>query len=88
MTRDKLRRLIREVIAETTEDLQREVSESPRKMEKEIRMTLTDGILTEKQLRAAAQGKVAVIDVGASVIVTPLARDAARQRGIRIKRID
>lgn len=88
MTRDELRLLIREVIAETTDDIRREASEPADEAKSDHRMTVLDGILTEKHLRTAMQEKAVVVEVGSSVMITPLARDAARQRGIRIRRID
>jgi len=93
MTRDELRLLIREVVAEATVDLREEIKDlaaadptmAPSSTEQ---MTVTNGMLTEKTLRAAGQKNIEVVEVSRSVLVTPLARDAARSKGIRIVRID
>lgn len=47
---------------------------------------LAHGALTERHLRAA--GDTAVVRIGSRVVITPLARDWARSRGIDIVRID
>lgn len=47
--------------------------------------TLMSGVLTERQIDALPSG-TAVLSVGKSVRVTPLAKDRLRQRGIRLER--
>ena len=95
MNREELRRLIREVVAEATEDLKREVESvsdtdgclRPVIAEKE-QLTMTQGMLTEKQIHNATTNNIDTVRVTRSVLITPLARDAARRKGIAIERID
>lgn len=98
MTREDLRALIREVIAEATADMKAELATAARRSaaaagphdlatEPEV-MTIEKGLLTEKHLNAAARKSLDAIHVAKLVVVTPLARDAARSKGIRIERID
>lgn len=93
MTRDELRLLIREVVAEATADMRSELPATaansvtvPESFPKF--MTVEKGLLTERQLQMAAGKKLDVVRVAKSVLVTPLAKDAARSKGIRIERID
>ena len=88
MTREELRLLIREVISEATTDMRAEVSAVAQEAPEPEIMTVENGLLAEKHLRAAASKKLGVIRVAKAVVVTPLARDAARSKGIRIERID
>lgn len=91
MTRDELRVLIREVIGEATADMRSELAQvagSVPATADENSMTVDKGLLTERHLQTAASKNLAAIHVARSVLVTPLARDAARSKGIRIERID
>ena len=84
MTREELRTLIHEVLAEAMQDLHAETASRSATEE----LTVTEGMLTEKQVNAAAANKIETVHVTRSVLITPLARDAARRRGIAIRRID
>ena len=91
MTRDELRVLIREVISEATQDMRAElaaVAGSAAPAVAQDSMTVSKGLLTERHLQTAAGKNLAVVRVAKTVLVTPLARDAARSKGIRIERID
>ena len=91
MTRDELRVLIREVVGEATQDMRAElaiVAGAASSAESNDSMTVSKGLLTERHLQTAAGKNIAVVRVAKTVSVTPLARDAARSKGIRIERID
>ena len=89
MTREQLRVLIREVIGEATADLRAELAAAVRNTPtSKDSMTVSKGLLTERQIQSAASKNLDAVLVTKSVLVTPLARDAARSKGIRIERID
>ena len=102
MTREELRDLIREVIAEATADMKAELAgvastgsvtslpTASLETDPELpeTMIIEQGLLTERHLNTAARKSLDAICVAKSVVVTPLARDAARSKGIRIERID
>jgi hypothetical protein len=89
MTREELRVLIRDVIGEATADMRTELAAvvgqtaAPKDS-----MTVSKGLLTERQIQSAASKNLDAVHVTKSVLVTPLARDAARSKGVRIERID
>ena len=94
MSRDQLRELIREVIAEVVEDLELELRhevgvlhKQPKAHREPEQMIVSHGMLTERLLRTATLQKIEIIKVASEVLVTPLARDAARTKGIRLERI-
>ena len=89
MTRDELRALIREVVAEATADMRTELGAAVKTAAPQPEAMFVDkGLLTERHVQAATRKSVETLRIAKSVVVTPLARDAARSKGIRIERKD
>ena len=99
---DAMRALIREIVREVIREVVVEemalgsaadrTTTAPRRMESRPvsssseSVHLASGALTERHLRGF--GDARVIRIGRRVVITPLARDWARSRGIDIIRID
>ena len=87
-----LRELVRDIIHDEVKDITSEMKDgkgiqSTTQTPKSTHtLSVEKGILTEKQVLAFAKESVKILQVGVNVIVTPLAKDALRTKGIRLEK--
>jgi hypothetical protein len=82
---DELRRLVREVLKETLDELARESKESDQAPLRGETHRLDKGVLTEAMVVEIGRRASRII-LGRSVAITPLARDKARALKLEIVR--
>ena len=91
MTRDELRQVVQEVLAELRQDIATAAAPADQNnlpARTDDSLSFDGKLLTERDVYAAVAKDRSRILVGKAVIVTPLARDAGRSKGVQIKRID
>ncbi|MEH6549772.1 MAG: hypothetical protein V7711_12750 [Pseudomonadales bacterium] len=90
------KQLIKEIILEAIGELKAEIKSEPdaqqiqpagRSVAAPNTVRLDKGLLTEKSIIEMTAKHITLIQVGKSVVVTPLAKDMARLKGVSLQRI-